>query len=28
MGSGFRNVDNKIINCLPGNVERIGMGDQ
>jgi hypothetical protein len=28
MGSAFRNVDNKLIDCLPGNVEGIGMRDQ
>jgi hypothetical protein len=26
--SALRNVDNKLIDCLTGNVERIGMGDQ
>jgi hypothetical protein len=28
MGSVFRHVDNKIIDCPPGDVEGIGMRDQ
>jgi hypothetical protein len=28
MGSAFRNVDNKLVDGPPGNVEGIGMRDQ